>query len=289
MKLLVVGSSMKVDVKPGANIFVKVVNSNNKFIIGENSSLSFCSNPVYEHEDNFATMSDHSILNYVMGEYYIDNNGDKTYITPIDEGDVIAETVATPKEMNWYEQIIAILTGQSLYDYTDAAVQLYAAYDAPEECRVAHMHDKNELLLPIELTYFKINGNKFEWETASEKNNDYFVVEYSSNGTTWCECTSHIPSLSNTGWTYECTIPESTKGSQFSYYRLKQVDFDGKYSYSDILSTSWKVQTPQYQGREYSKAYITSDGKILYNYDQLPAGTYIEKSENGTRKIVKIK
>lgn len=145
--------------------------------------------------------------------------------------------------------------------------------------------------LPIELISFNFDksSNEFIWTTASETNNDYFVVEYSSNGTTWCECTSHMPSLSNTGWTYECTIPESTKGSQFSYYRLKQVDFDGKYSYSDILSTSWKVQTPQYQGREYSKAYITSDGKILYNYDQLPSGTYIEKSENGIRKIVKIK
>lgn len=144
-------------------------------------------------------------------------------------------------------------------------------------------------LMPIELTYFKLSGNNFEWETESEENNDYFVVEYSKNGTEWAECTGHIHSQSNTGWVYDCIVPESTKGSTFSYYRLKQVDFDGKHSYSDIISMSWKVVSPQYPDKEHSKSFITIDGKILYDYGQLPAGMYIEKSENGIRRIVKLK
>ncbi len=145
--------------------------------------------------------------------------------------------------------------------------------------------------LPITLTYFKIDGNQFIWETASEENNNFFVVEYSKNGTDWRECTKHIKSESNTGWVYYCDVPENTKYSQFSYYRLKQVDIDGKYSYSDILSTSWKVNPPE-QDYDFStsKAFINVEGKTIYrSYNQLPAGTYIEKSENGIRKVVKIK
>ena len=159
-----------------------------------------------------------------------------------------------------------------------------AAYSSYNDC----MDEKDmALFLPISLTYFKINGDNFEWETESETNNDYFIVEYSKNGTDWHECTKHIKSESNTGWVYYCDVPENTKYSQFSYYRLKQVDIDGKYSYSDIRSTSWKVNPPDFST---SKAFINIEGKVIYrSYGQLPTGTYIEKSENGIRKILKIK
>ena len=101
-------------------------------------------------------------------------------------------------------------------------------------------------LLPIELVSFnfdKSNG-KFIWTTASEKDNEYFVVEYSKNGKDWTECTEHIGSVSNTGYTYgtESVIPINE--SLFSYFRLKQVDLNGAYSYSDIITVSFTVANP---------------------------------------------
>ena len=95
------------------------------------------------------------------------------------------------------------------------------------------------LPLPIELlsfsarmvgTYVDIN-----WSTASEINNDYFVVERAGEDLVWEPIlTVDGAGNSNTLLTYREKDREPLKG--VSYYRLKQVDFDGQYSYSETVS-----------------------------------------------------
>lgn len=101
-------------------------------------------------------------------------------------------------------------------------------------------------LLPIELVSFDFDKNNYEfvWTTASETNNDYFVVEYSKNGKDWVECTDHIASMSNTGYSYSTEPVIPINESVFSYFRLKQVDMDGKYSYSNVVAVSFTVENP---------------------------------------------
>lgn len=100
---------------------------------------------------------------------------------------------------------------------------------------------KNQIL-PIELVYFTADeiggGVRFAWETASELNNDYFTIEYSIDAVEFTELTT----IEGAGTTTE---PKYYRYTDFSsncgivYYRLKQTDFDGKYSYSKIVSVTF--------------------------------------------------
>ena len=97
-------------------------------------------------------------------------------------------------------------------------------------------------VLPIELVYFTADeiggGVRFAWETASELNNDYFTIEYSIDAVEFTELTT----IEGAGTTTE---PKYYRYTDFSsncgivYYRLKQTDFDGKYSYSKIVSVTF--------------------------------------------------
>jgi len=72
-----------------------------------------------------------------------------------------------------------------------------------------------------------------EWATASEQNSDYFDVERSKNGTDWENFYKKAAAgFSSTTKSYSVIDKNFYNG--ISYYRLKQVDFDGKFKYSDI-------------------------------------------------------
>ncbi len=81
-----------------------------------------------------------------------------------------------------------------------------------------------------------------EWETATEINNDYFNIERSKDGLVWYEI-DHIDGARNSSQTnHYNTIDENTYLG-ISYYRLKQTDFDGLYSYSEIISVNFDYQS----------------------------------------------
>ena len=114
--------------------------------------------------------------------------------------------------------------------------------------------------LPIELVSFSFEDNTFFWETASETNNDYFVVEYSRNGKDWTECTEHIPSASDYGYSYSTSPTTDVIASVFSYFRLKQVDLNGDYSYSDVIVSENKVCEPCSEKYEANKLKVKELG-----------------------------
>lgn len=93
--------------------------------------------------------------------------------------------------------------------------------------------------LPVELTSFDIakaaDAAILSWETASEKNNEKFIVERSADGIKY----EQIGEVSGNGTTNETKSYkhiDSNPSLGVNYYRLKQVDFDGKYEYSPISS-----------------------------------------------------
>ena len=50
--------------------------------------------------------------------------------------------------------------------------------------------------------------------------------------------------MSNTGYSYSAVPIIPINESLFSYFRLKQVDLNGAYSYSDIITVSFTVENP---------------------------------------------
>jgi hypothetical protein len=73
------------------------------------------------------------------------------------------------------------------------------------------------------------------WETASEINNDYFIVQYSSNGSDF----NDLGRLSSGKFPMQKQFysfkDEANFGASNSFYRIKQVDYDGLESFSKIV------------------------------------------------------
>ncbi|WP_020534061.1 LamG-like jellyroll fold domain-containing protein [Lewinella cohaerens] len=94
--------------------------------------------------------------------------------------------------------------------------------------------------LPIELLSFNAHLEnditvKLHWQTASEINNEYFTIERSINGVDWEE----LMKLNGAGNSTKLLNYSAVDDSPYlgmSYYRLKQIDFDGRFGYSQIRS-----------------------------------------------------
>jgi len=104
--------------------------------------------------------------------------------------------------------------------------------------------------LPIELVSFegKYSANKtlLEWKTASELNNDYFIVQRSTDAIKFEDLEKLKGSRKNTGaLTYNYTDYNPPAENTIIYYRLQQTDFDMAISYSEIVSVNTeKIKAP---------------------------------------------
>ena len=94
--------------------------------------------------------------------------------------------------------------------------------------------------LPVDLIAFTAEplSNKdalLQWTTASEINNSHFDVERSYDGRTY-EAVGEVAGNGNSQHQIEYSYTDASvsKVQNTVYYRLKQVDFDGAYEYSDI-------------------------------------------------------
>ena len=94
--------------------------------------------------------------------------------------------------------------------------------------------------LPVELTSFtatRYNNNmvSLEWETETEINSHYFEIERSADGQHF-ETIGTMPAKvnSNTISRYAMTDVQPYRGQ--NYYRLKMIDLDGSYEFSDIAA-----------------------------------------------------
>ncbi|HLP12342.1 MAG TPA: T9SS type A sorting domain-containing protein [Flavobacteriales bacterium] len=100
--------------------------------------------------------------------------------------------------------------------------------------------------LPIELTAFNaiLNTNRVDvtWTTASEINNDYFTIERSQEGLSWDNIAVVAGAgTSNQELSYQKSDYSPLQG--ISYYRLKQTDYDGNSSYSEIAVVNNNLAT----------------------------------------------
>ena len=93
--------------------------------------------------------------------------------------------------------------------------------------------------LPIELLNFNgypENGyNQLEWTTASEINNDRFVIERSHDGVLF-EILGEISGQANSNRNVQYNFIDENINNGILYYRLRQVDYDGAYTYSNTIA-----------------------------------------------------
>lgn len=175
--------------------------------------------------------------------------------------------------------------------------------------------------LPVELAYFNAyleesNQVLLDWMTATEKNNEGFEIQRSSDGENW-ETLDFIRGEGTTTQTTTYNFVDDNPMDGMNYYRLKQIDFDDQFEYSSIRVIEIEVEnnTKVYPNpvQDFLNIELSStedvmisifnlNGQLLremtanesitrINFSDLEAGIYIVRITNSTtqsvQKIVK--
>ena len=97
--------------------------------------------------------------------------------------------------------------------------------------------------LPVEFIEFDskiLKNNTFlNFSTASETNNSHFNIERSADARNF-ETIGEIKGAGNSNREISYTFTDEKPLPGINYYRIKQTDFDGQYSYSEIRSVRHK-------------------------------------------------
>jgi hypothetical protein len=168
----------------------------------------------------------------------------------------------------------------------------------------------NDAVLPIELVsfngYIKNNNHILDWRTKAEKNFSHFELQHSINGIDF-ETMSPIKAKGQ-GSAYSFTHQNPTAATH--YYRLKMVDNDGAFKFSQVISLNkneTKSLTIYPNPSKNSINIVTSDynqpmrfysinGALLMRENQtteqldiseLPAGMYFLHVGSDVLKVIK--
>jgi hypothetical protein len=102
----------------------------------------------------------------------------------------------------------------------------------------------NCLVLPLELLSFdaRASGEEalLEWKTAMELNNSHFEVERSQDGRTFTKI-GEVKGGGTTSGIVGYSYIDKMPGAGKNYYRLKQVDYDGASTYTEIRAVAFEI------------------------------------------------
>jgi hypothetical protein len=125
-------------------------------------------------------------------------------------------------------------SGRFLYQETDGTVT-HTAVPA-SDTRSVWKNATTNAVLPLDFVSFEgqsmKTGTQLNWKIANEINNDYFEI---LKGDDINEFQSIGRVANEPGQEYYQFLDRQID-SQTSYYKIKQIDFDGKFSFSDIIS-----------------------------------------------------
>jgi len=122
------------------------------------------------------------------------------------------------------------------------------------------------VVLPVELISFngKVINNTVHlaWKTASEIENSHFEIERSPDGKNF----KGIGKVKGNGTTLEAqyySFEDKTFSKGLNYYRLKQIDFDGDYEYSEIVV----LRSEQGKEQIFFSPNPTNIGQVRFSYN----------------------
>jgi hypothetical protein len=174
--------------------------------------------------------------------------------------------------------------------------------------------------LPVELVSFTAEpygtqNVQLNWQTKSELNNDYFQVEHSTDANNWTTKFT-VKGAGNSTETIDYEALDETPALNSNYYRLKQVDFDGNFVYSDTRYVNFSAKqmgafpnpangqvtiTGISEGVEFIRvrntlgqlvefinpAMDSGDEKVVLDISSLPAGIYFVETSFGSIRFIK--
>lgn len=171
-----------------------------------------------------------ALSDIVSGTVYEDNGveGDPLYTTPA-SGNLDLSLVSSPAVDNASDD--AAVVNDVRYGLRTAANHDIGAYEFGAT-------------LPIELVSFTAKPTadkvKLQWATASEVNNDYFVLERSEDAVNFYPV-GIVDGAGNSTQLLHYSFYDYEISAKNMYYRLKQVDHDGTFSYSRIIAVQTRL------------------------------------------------
>jgi hypothetical protein len=151
------------------------------------------------------------------------------------------------------------------------------------------------IVLPVKLNSFDVqkidNSAKISWSTETENNSSHFVIERSTDGRTWnAIATVTAAGNSSTRTNYNTFDNAPLKG--INYYRLKQVDKDAKYDYSDIkkalFNSTYTAEVVPNPASHFINLYISKTGSQQASIQLLNANGKIVYSTVSAQSHVQI-
>ncbi len=207
---------------------------------------------------------EYSFANIAPGTYYVEFDLPSGFVSGTWKDQNSSSLVDTDdSDMDPYTRKTGLFTVTSTLDNTNCNIS--AGFS-----RVA---------LPVELGRFEgfVDGCNvnLEWETLSEKNNEKFQVEYSSDGEKF-DVLGVVYGAGTTADVQIYSFLHRNVVSDFNYYRLRQVDFDGTFEYSDVIT----IQTECFKDGGVSAVFPnpTIDGLINISYNNV----------GGTKATIKV-
>ena len=180
----------------------------------------------------------------------------------------------------WSSNVITISgtpTATGTFNYTIPLTGCFGSVNATGTITV-------ENPLPIELLNFntEIIDSKLllRWQTATEINNDFFTIERSLNGLEW-EGIEKLEGAGNSSILLSYSSIDNNPYFGISYYRLKQTDFDGIYSYSQIRSVN-------FNNLKFTQLYIypnPSNGSVTIDLEETKSNVSLSLT-NAIGKVV---
>ena len=104
-------------------------------------------------------------------------------------------------------------------------------------------------ILPVELTQFAAKANdesvSIDWSTVSESNSDYFKVERSIDGSNF-DAIGKVKAQGNSVEQINYSFIDEDPVQGINYYRLRQVDLDGSFFFSEISPVDYRSNNNQF-------------------------------------------
>jgi len=138
----------------------------------------------------------------------------------------------------WYEENYSGLEYWHPLNTTGSSVSITETLDNNTLSYIKVTLGSKNTPLPIMLTKFDANNYHKEsvllnWQTSTEINNDFFTLEKSSDAENW-KIIAIVDGAGNSNNTINYQSIDENIIISKNYYRLKQTDFNGTFSYSDI-------------------------------------------------------
>jgi hypothetical protein len=138
--------------------------------------------------------------------------------------------------------------------------------------------------LPVSLVYFTVEPEghtaHLRWSTTSELNADRFEIERSNDSKTWVSAGS-VNAYGNGFSAVQYTFSDLNVNEETIYYRLKMIDLDGSFAYSNIRSLNFgmagtPVIYPNPAGDQLSFKNIKAGGSISVSVNDI-SGRFLFK------------